>query len=174
MPNPINGVSWTNLDLGKGNDEVRISKAGGADGLKGLYEVNINGKVQLMTKEQLEHTRFNLQGGNDTLTVAPDVDANISADGGEGNDTMLGGAGNDHFVGGTGKDVLRGRGGSDWLDGGKDRDRDVLDGGAGQDVVTHRKEDSVADDPGPGVLARHQDMKLDGDMLDRMEDAVRK
>jgi hypothetical protein len=70
MTQPIGGptrsVSWTDLNLGDGNDDVRISRASGADGLKGLFEVSINGKVQLMTKEQLEHTRFNLNGGNDT------------------------------------------------------------------------------------------------------------
>ena len=33
-----------------GNDNVHISKAGGIAGPLGLYEVNVNGNVQYMTK----------------------------------------------------------------------------------------------------------------------------
>jgi Ca2+-binding RTX toxin-like protein len=173
MTHPISGASWTTISTGNGNgnDDVRINKASGADGLKGLYEVSINGKVQLMTKEQLEHTHFNLQGGNDTLVVDPKVDANISADGGDGNDVMLGGAGNDQFTGGAGKDILMGRGGRDWLDGGKDHDRDVIEGGADDDVVVARQEDRVVTDRETGVTG--QDLVVDGDAQDRMQDAVR-
>ena len=165
MTNPISGASWTNLNLGNGNDEVRISKADGADGLKGLYEVSINGKVQLMTKDQLEHTHFNLQGGHDTLVVAEDVDANIQASGGDGNDVMLGGAGKDTLDGGKGKDIVMGRGGDDWLDGGKDNDRDMLEGGAGSDAVIRRQEDRV-------IGGDRRDVTLDGDAMDRRDEVL--
>ncbi|HSW22381.1 MAG TPA: hypothetical protein VLJ62_06415, partial [Burkholderiaceae bacterium] len=147
------------------------SKADGADGLKGLYEVSINGKVQLMTKEQLENTHFNLQGGHDTLVVAENVDANIHADGGDGDDVMLGGAGKDSLDGGTGKDIVMGRGGRDWLDGGKDHDRDIIEGGADDDIVVARSEDRVVTDRETGVSG--QDLVVDGDVQDRMEETLR-
>jgi hypothetical protein len=165
MTQPIGGptrsVSWTDLNLGDGNDDVRISRASGADGLKGLFEVSINGKVQLMTKEQLEHTRFNLNGGNDTLVVHPEVDARITAFGGSGDDLLLGGAGDDHLYGGAGKDIIKGRGGADVIHGGDDHDRDTLEGGTGPDTVIHGPEDTVIGDARAVVPARERDTLID-------------
>ncbi len=132
-----------------GNDNVHISKADGLLGFLGLYEVNVNGHTQFMTKHQLENTNFDLGAGNDTLVVDSDVKANITANGGSGNDVLIGGGGNDHLSGGCGNDVILGRGGNDqicggdgndWLFGGRGNDdlfggrgRDVLVGGRGHD-----------------------------------------
>ncbi|MCW1430171.1 beta strand repeat-containing protein [Novosphingobium sp. JCM 18896] len=71
---------------------------------------------------------------NDTIDLAalyPGVDAsvNISANGGEGNDTITGNAGANFLSGEAGNDVLNGGGGSDTLVGGAGND--TLDGGAG-------------------------------------------
>jgi Ca2+-binding RTX toxin-like protein len=125
---PTNTVNGT-----AGDDSVHISKAGGIAGLLGLYEVNVNGNTQFMTKQQLENTDFQLGNGNDTLVVDSNVTANITAHGGGGDDVMIGGAGNDHFDGGKGNDILAGRGGNDWLSGGKGND--VLLGGKGNDLL---------------------------------------
>ena len=66
--NPAAGT--TNTVYGtSGNDNVHISKAPGFLGLLGLYEVNVNGNVQYMTKSQLEHTDFKLGDGSDTLAA---------------------------------------------------------------------------------------------------------
>ena len=62
MPADVNVAAGTG-----GNDNVKIKKADGLLGALGLYEVNVNGKISYMTKEQLEKADFNLGSGNDTL-----------------------------------------------------------------------------------------------------------
>jgi Ca2+-binding RTX toxin-like protein len=125
-----------------GDDNVHISKADGLLGSLGLYEVNVNGQVQYMTKQELENTNFKLGAGNDTLVVDSDVKADITADGGCGNDVMIGGSGDDHFRGGCGDDIIAGRKGNDCIDGGRGNDwlsggkgDDHLKGGRGHDVL---------------------------------------
>jgi Ca2+-binding RTX toxin-like protein len=125
QPNVIYGTT--------GNDTVHISKAPGLLGALGMYEVNINGKKQYMTKEQLEHTQFNLGAGNDTLVVDSNVNVGIHADGGAGDDVLIGGGGNDVLNGGSGNDIIAGRGGNDVISGG--RGNDVLLGGANDDRI---------------------------------------
>ena len=122
-----------NVYTGSGDDNVHISKAPGLLGALGLYEVNVNGNVQFMTKQQLENTNFHLGAGNDTLVVDSNVTADIHADGGKGNDVMIGGSGDDTLKGGDGSDIIAGRGGNDHIDGG--RGRDYLFGGNGNDVI---------------------------------------
>ncbi len=135
----------------EGNDFVHIKKADGLAGLLGLYEVNVNGRSQYMTEEQLKNTRFELGAGDDVLLVDENVKVGITADGGKGDDILIGGSGNDRLSGGEGDDVLLGRDGNDYLDGGRGNDwlfggrghdwlvggpgRDWLDGGPGCDVV---------------------------------------
>jgi Ca2+-binding RTX toxin-like protein len=133
-PTPGNTVNGT-----CGDDNVHISKAPGLLGALGLYEVNVNGHTQLMTKQELENTQFNLGGGNDTLVVDSNVTADIHADGGSGNDVMIGGGGDDQLKGGSGCDFIAGRGGNDCIDGG--RGNDVLLGGKGNDVLRGGKGD---------------------------------
>jgi Ca2+-binding RTX toxin-like protein len=123
-PNTVNGTS--------GDDFVHVSKADGLLGQLGLYEVNVNGQTQLMTKQQLENTQFNLGAGNDVMVVDEDVKADIKANGGSGDDVMVGGGGDDNFQGGSGNDVIAGRGGNDKIDGGSGND--ALLGGRGRDV----------------------------------------
>ena len=125
-----------------GDDNVHISKADGLAGALGLYEVNVNGNVQYMTKQQLENTNFQLGAGNDTLVVDSNVKADITANGGSGNDVMIGGGGNDRLNGGSGNDIIAGRGGNDCINGGSGNDRlsggagnDRIDGGRGNDVL---------------------------------------
>jgi Ca2+-binding RTX toxin-like protein len=127
------------------NDVLIITRAKGADGLAGKYEVNFNGRVRVMTEEELNKTAFDLRSGNDVLFVAPDVTANITAYGGEGNDVLIGGGGKDRLDGGPGRDVVLGQGGDDALWGGDDNDVDVLDGGAEGGFVFYRPGDVLLD-----------------------------
>jgi Ca2+-binding RTX toxin-like protein len=131
MVNPISGGNTVNGTAG--NDNVHISKASGLAGLLGLYEVNVNGNTQVMTKQQLENTNFQLGAGNDTLVVDSNVTADITANGGSGNDVMIGGGGDDKLKGGSGNDVIAGRGGNDCIDGGSGSDS--LSGAIGADRV---------------------------------------
>jgi Ca2+-binding RTX toxin-like protein len=79
----------------------------------------------------LPNISFSADGleGNDTL-VASDAGGVFS--GSAGNDSLLGGAGGDNFSGGANGDTLSGGGGDDSLHGGLGNDR--LLGGAGDDV----------------------------------------
>src|SRR5687768_5828293 len=96
--NSCGGAAPTNTVYGtSGNDSVHISKAPGLLGALGLLEVNVNGNVQYMTQQQLENTNFELGAGNDTLVVDSNVTADITADGGSGNDVMVGGGGDDRL-----------------------------------------------------------------------------
>jgi Ca2+-binding RTX toxin-like protein len=134
------------------DDVLIITKAKGADGLRGLYEVNFNGRVRLLTEEQLNNIRFELRDGNDLLYVAPDVKANIEANGGEGQDVLIGGGGDDRLSGGAGRDVVIGNGGDDTLWGGLDKDVDVLDAGHDRfDSVMSRDGDKVAPTASPSL-----------------------
>ena len=132
MPTSPIGPSNTVHGTG-GDDSVHISKASGLAGLLGLYEVNVNGQTSYMTKQQLENTNFELHGGNDTLVVDANVTADITANGGSGDDVMIGGNGDDNLSGGRGDDVLLGGRGNDRLRGG--RGDDAMFGGRGNDVM---------------------------------------
>jgi Ca2+-binding RTX toxin-like protein len=124
-----------------GDDSVHISKADGLAGLLGLYEVNVNGQTSYMTKQQLENTNFELHGGNDTLVVDENVTADITANGGSGDDVIAGRGGNDELKGGRGDDVLLGGHGDDKLKGG--RGDDVLLGGRGNDDLEGGRGDDL-------------------------------
>ena len=116
-----------------GDDSVHVSKASGLLGALGMYEVNVNGKTQYMTKQQLEASTIKTGAGNDTVVVDSNVQANIHVDGGSGNDVIIGGRGKDLLEGGSGNDVIAGRGGADVIKG--DSGDDLILGGAGNDVI---------------------------------------
>lgn len=116
-----------------GNDNIHISKAPGLPGLLGLYEIDVNDSKQYMTKQQLEHSEFRTGAGNDTVVVDSDVKADITVDGGSGNDVIIGGGGDDHLIGGKGKDTIDGGDGNDYISGGDGHDN--IKGGRGNDVI---------------------------------------
>ncbi len=76
---------------------------------------------------------INGAGGNDVITLAPDVPVPATLRGGPGDDRLFGGAGNDKLVGGPGNDYLSGRGGNDSIFGGPGEDQ--LLGGPGDDLM---------------------------------------
>jgi Ca2+-binding RTX toxin-like protein len=82
--------------------------------------------------------------GDDVLDASslPANTAQLTLDGGDGDDVLLGGAGNDVLLGGAGDDVLLGGPGNDTLDGGPGDN--VVIQGLGGDIVT--KADAVGRD----------------------------
>lgn len=88
----------------------------------------------------LENVIFNAGDGNDVLDGA-EATTNLSAFGGNGNDTMTGGSGKDLFEGDAGDDNLAGRRGKDTLMGGVGND--ILQGGRGADLLTGGAGDDV-------------------------------
>lgn len=144
LPPPFTGQGTS------GDDVVHIRKYQDPTGMS-LYDVEFNGQHHIVSKEQLEATVFDLGAGDDKLIVDPDVDANITARGGSGDDELIGGKGNDRLdggsgddvlIGGDGNDTLLGRGGSDYLRG--DGGRDSLDGGLGYNTLVHDIADFTA------------------------------
>lgn len=115
------------IDTGAGNDTINI----------GRLDNNFSGDLLL-----------DGSGGNDRIVIASQTNVtgviNVSADGGEGRDTLdasaftqdavlFGGTGNDILLGGSGHDDLFGQEGADVLTGGTGDDE--LNGGADADVL---------------------------------------
>lgn len=133
------------IDTGGGDDEVTVVNVPG-----GIL-VTVNGVEQVIPGVSAARVVIRLGGGNDTLTVDPDVGIHFVIEGQTGDDRLEGGAGNDTIRGGRGRDYLDGFSGDDILEGGDDNDvvyggdgddtirggdgRDQLEGGAGDDIV---------------------------------------
>jgi Ca2+-binding RTX toxin-like protein len=84
----------------------------------------------------------NSGGGDDEVSVAPEISIPVTMRGGPGGDALTGGSGPDKLVGGSGADQLTGGSGPDVLYGGIGADKllggagsDVLRGGPGADVL---------------------------------------
>jgi serralysin len=83
--------------------------------------------------------RFEMRGGNDTVSADAGNDTVLGGDGddaiggGEGDDSLDGGEGSDMIAAGDGNDLAQGGGGSDTLGGGNGSD--TLQGGGGADLV---------------------------------------
>lgn len=73
------------------------------------------------------------QNGNDTLIATGLVSANLTLDGGAGNDLLKGGLGDDILIGGTGNDQLFGGFGNNILIGGDGKD--LITGSIGDDLI---------------------------------------
>ena len=105
----------------------------------GMYEVNFNGKITLLTPAQLEATKFDLGAGNDVLVAYDQLWVNITAYGGSGNDFIRGAQGDDHLYGGAGDDIIDGSFGNNVLSGGDGNDKlrgdGTLFGGKGNDEL---------------------------------------
>ncbi|HEY9763220.1 MAG TPA: choice-of-anchor I family protein [Trichocoleus sp.] len=70
---------------------------------------------------------------HDPVVAQFNLEANITLNGGNGNDTLIGKGGNDALSGGNGDDTLLGNRGNDTLLGGNGND--ILNGGAGFDLI---------------------------------------
>ncbi|SOC13146.1 hemolysin type calcium-binding protein [Rhodobacter sp. JA431] len=104
-----------------------------------LYQIGTEGDDSLVGSNFDFNVLIGL-GGDDTLGVLNGGDNLL--DGGDGNDLIIGGIGADIMLGGNGNDTLIGGSGSDslWGDDGDDilrgQNGSVLDGGAGDDVLS--------------------------------------
>ncbi|MEL7335381.1 MAG: calcium-binding protein, partial [Planctomycetota bacterium] len=98
---------------GDGNDHLR-----GGNGTDRLY--GENGHDYMDGDNDRDYIYGGL--GNDKLY------------GGNGDDYLYGGDGNDQLFGESGTDRLKGDAGNDFLDGGRDGEKDYLDGGSGSDT----------------------------------------
>ena len=129
-----------------------------------------NGEV-IGTQESEDVLRLVIWGasGNDTITVADDIEIPASLYGQDGNDTLAGGAGNDLINGGAGDDTLIGSEGADRLFGASGMDS--LYGGFGDDSLYGGKDnDELYGDDGHDYLAGHagEDMLFGGRGNDRL------
>jgi Ca2+-binding RTX toxin-like protein len=93
--------------------------------------LTVNGFDFDYARSSFDAIRVSGRGGDDTITVAPDVTQSATLYGDEGNDYLVGGAGDDSLSGDDGNDYLAGNAGSDQIDGGWGRD--TILGGAGGD-----------------------------------------
>jgi Ca2+-binding RTX toxin-like protein len=130
---------WTNGDgndtmNGDGGTDIVENDLGGADDISSIKMEN--GRVRYdrtnapfsLSIGSSEVMLLNTFGGNDSLTVAPDVGMWLDVNGGGGNDTLQGGAGNDRIDGGDGNDAISVRdGGADLVNGGAGTDSAVVD-----------------------------------------------
>ena len=107
-------VETTNAD-----DVVKVDQ----DAKSGEVTVTVNGKAHTYSAEEAQRITIRTNGGNDTINVSPNVKANVRAEGGDGNDTLVGGAGNDSLDGGAGNDRIVGGQGKDTMVGGTGNDR---------------------------------------------------
>jgi uncharacterized delta-60 repeat protein len=125
---PVNNA-LTALFVGgsTGMDVIALSRAGGM----GSIRVDINGVLQGVFQPTGHLIAYGL-GGNDTISVASNVDSPAILFGGDGNDTLSGGGGNN---------ILLGEAGDDTLDGGGQRD--VLIGGTGADTIRAHGDDDL-------------------------------
>jgi Ca2+-binding RTX toxin-like protein len=152
---PAAYVSGTTLviDGTLGNDVVQVAEnrwwPNGSGQLLG-YDVTINGQRTFVPDFEgaIQWARFSGYDGHDSYRSWLQVIPN-SADGGDGDDTLIGGTsrdilfggpGHDHLNGWTNQDVLYGEGGNDYLVGDEGNDylyggdlNDTLVGGAGDD-----------------------------------------
>lgn len=106
------------IETGSADDRVDVSR----DAATGDVTVTTNGAAQRFTAAQAEHITIRTGDGDDVVNVAPEMQNNLTIEGGDGNDILAGGAGADHLDGGAGDDILVGGTGSDELVGGAGRD----------------------------------------------------
>ena len=122
------------------------------------------------TDSNLDHVEASLGDGDDVLHQGPPdpFAPTITAFGGPGDDQLEGGLHRDELYGGGGTDTLEGHGDNDVLSDGDPSDaddRDVLDGGRGEDLV------SYAERTGPVTV----DLRVETgghDILHRIEDVT--
>src|SRR6266566_285277 len=115
-------------------DNIRVTRAGAN------IVVHVNRGTQRFAAASVKSVVINAGDGNDRVNVTKAI-ANVSIDGGAGNDVLLGGGGADLITGGAGNDIIKGRSGNDQMYGGAGNDK--LFGGAGNDTIGGDDEDTL-------------------------------
>ena len=134
------GAGIDRIDGGRSGNDLRDEVAGTAVITTAGYRTD-RGDIAVASGS---FGRVSLVGsdGDDRLDAAGFDAANVTLNGGLGNDTLVGGRFHDILLGGDGSDILRGGAGRDRLFGEAGNDRlkgqgsiDQLSGGAGDDVL---------------------------------------
>lgn len=120
------------VETGNAADSIHVGKH--PDGQLGI---TINGRTFTFDdKDKNGHPlelNIKTMGGNDQVTVSPEVTNPVTLDGGTGNDTLVAGGGRTKLIGGAGNDVLQ-LGSNFGYAEGNDGD-DVIIGGSGDAVM---------------------------------------
>ncbi|WP_352152395.1 MULTISPECIES: M91 family zinc metallopeptidase [unclassified Pseudomonas] len=120
------------IDTGNKADTLYVGK-----GPDGHLNLQINGKAYAFDSIDPQGQPINLQintrGGNDRVTISPDVNNPATIDGGDGDDTLTAGGGKTRLLGGAGNDTLRLGSNTGYAEG-NDGD-DTLIGGSGNAVM---------------------------------------
>lgn len=98
--------------------------------------------------EGVQDLTFRLGGGGDQFVGGGSWGADVTVDGGPGNDEIQGGTGDEQLLGGPGRDAIRGGSGNDSIVGGPGPDR--VFGEAGRDRFSMRDGARDVVDGGPG------------------------
>ncbi len=165
----IDGTTSLILTGSPGNDVGTVSYSGGVytvQGGPGGSPVELGdptstacslGADSVSCQGEVDSILAALDGGNDELTIAQSVPADVSA----------------NLEGGKGSDTLRGGRGNDVLYAGEDHEPDTLEGGGGDDVlygvnIFHPRKDSGAAtmNGGPGSDLLIGGQPCDGDTFD--------
>jgi PKD repeat protein len=142
------GILTLRADDGRGQElRVTLNRAGNK------VTATVGNAVRHVLLEKVRRIRMFGASGNDLLVVDENINAPVSAEGRDGNDTIITGGGNDTIKAGSGSDqVLANRGddsmsggtGNDFLDGGPGNDR--VHAGPGQNRVRNATHDAGLDD----------------------------
>ena len=125
-----------------GDDAILVNAA--PPKTKATIQVQINGKRFNFHRKAVTDISVSGLGGNDTIQIIDKkklLRVPITANGGEGNDTVTGSSGTELLKGGNGDDVIRGGGGHDQLYGGGGSDS--LFGEGGNDTLGGDNNDSL-------------------------------
>ena len=115
-----------------GGNHITLSLQNGKVVVSGL-----RAQVTIANAEQTDALTINGAGGNDTIDASAllATSAQLTIDGGAGNDTIIGGQGADTLIGGDGNDVVTGGRGDDVAFLGAGNDTFIWNPGDGSDVV---------------------------------------
>lgn len=142
-----------------GSDQADVILVGLSESGNQL-EVTLNDRaVQVFNVGDVKRIKIYGRGGNDFISIAPEVTIKAKIKGGDGDDVINSGGGSDRIFGGRGNDLIRGGAGRDKIRGGRGNDvllgeagndrikgnrgRDVLIGGVGSDRIRGRKDDDL-------------------------------
>ena len=115
-------------------DRITVARAQPSDlGAAPNVEVTLNGVTRAFDAADVRLITIAGRGGDDEISLAPDVTVPASLLGGAGNDLLTGGGGADTLSGGAGNDLFTSR----------DTTPDLLLGGPGADIATKDPRDAA-------------------------------
>lgn len=160
------------LETGDASDNIHVSQRP-----DGQLSVNVNGRVYTFapsdgapdsSSQNQPKPFFNLQiksgGGNDNITIDPNVTTEVKIDAGDGDDTVQAGGGTTEVYGGRGNDHIRLGSGAGYAEG--NEGDDTMIAGTGPSVMYGNKgKDRMYAGSGPSDKTTHLDGGEDDDQL---------